>query len=131
MSGTFESSWKSTESPMLAVFASFSPSLSIIFFVIAGTSSFASIVTEAEAITLENVFAVLMDREALGYSVVKTTVKPAPYNARADYRNFFMKDYHKSFMDLTEKGVVFVIADESGNEGGDEGGVEGGDSPVS
>ena len=68
-----------------------------------------AVVTSDSSVELSNVFGVLMDKEALGYSVVKTTVKPAPYNARADYRNFFMKDYHKAFMDLTEKGVVFVI----------------------
>lgn len=78
------------------------------------TGANGQVVTADSAVTLPFVFAVLMDKEALGYSVVKTTVKPAPYNARADYRNFFMKDYHKSFMDLTEKGVIFTIADQSG-----------------
>lgn len=81
------------------------------------TADDGTIVSNSATQVVENVFAVLMDREALGYSVVKTTVKPAPYNARADYRNFFMKDYHKSFMDLTEKGVIFVIQDVDGGEG--------------
>ena len=80
-----------------------------ITFVPTYTGDNGAVVTAEEAVAIDNVFGVLMDKEALGYSVVKTTVKPAPYNARADYRNFFMKDYHKSFMDLTEKGVVFII----------------------
>lgn len=62
-------------------------------------------------LTIPYVFAVLMDEDALGYSVVKTTVKPAPYNARGDYRNYFMKDYHKSYMDLSEKGIIFTLGE--------------------
>lgn len=61
--------------------------------------------------TIGNLFGVIFDRDAVGYSVVKSTMKPAPYNARADYRNFFLKDYQKNFNDVSEKGVVLYLAD--------------------
>lgn len=60
--------------------------------------------------TLNHVFGIICDREAVGYSVVKSTMKAAPYNARADYRNFFLKDYHKNFNDVSEKGVLLYLA---------------------
>lgn len=61
--------------------------------------------------TIGHLFGVIFDRDAVGYSVVKSTMKPAPYNARADYRNFFLKDYQKNFNDVSEKGVVLYLAD--------------------
>lgn len=58
---------------------------------------------------LDNVLGIISDEEAFGYTIVKTTMKAAPYNARADYRNFFMKDYHKNFNDVSEKGVLLLL----------------------
>lgn len=62
-------------------------------------------------VQLGNVFGVIFDRDAVGYSVVRSTMKAAPYNARADYRNFFLKDYQKNFNDISEKGVLLYLAD--------------------
>lgn len=55
------------------------------------------------------IFGVIMDEEACGYTIVKSTMKNAPYNARADYQNFFLKDYHKNFNDVSEKAVLLVL----------------------
>ncbi len=60
--------------------------------------------------TLNRVFGVICDREAVGYYVIRSTMKAAPYNARADYQNFFLKDYHKNFNDVSEKGVLLYLA---------------------
>ena len=68
-------------------------------------------VVQAGQQSIGHLFGVLFDREAVGYTVVKTTHKAAPYNARADYRNFFIKDYQKNFNDVSEKGVVLYLAD--------------------
>lgn len=65
----------------------------------------------AGSTTIGNLFGVIFDRDACGYSVIRSTMKPAPYNARADYRNFFLKDYQKNFNDVSEKGVVLYLAD--------------------
>ena len=61
--------------------------------------------------SISHLFGIIFDRDAVGYSVVKSTMKAAPYNARADYRNFFLKDYQKNFNDVSEKGVVLYLAD--------------------
>lgn len=60
---------------------------------------------------IDHLFGVIFDRDAVGYSIVRSTMKAAPYNARADYRNFFLKDYQKNFNDVSEKGVVLYLAD--------------------
>lgn len=60
---------------------------------------------------IDHLFGVIFDRDAVGYSIVKSTMKAAPYNARADYRNFFLKDYQKNFTDVSEKGIVLYLKD--------------------
>lgn len=60
--------------------------------------------------TLNHVFGVICDREAVGYSVIRSTMKAAPYNARADYQTYYLKDYHKNFNDVSEKGVLLYLA---------------------
>lgn len=60
-------------------------------------------------VTVEHIFGVLMDEEAAGYSTVKSTVKPAPYNAAGDYQNFFLKEYNKTYFDNTEKVIVLLL----------------------
>ena len=60
---------------------------------------------------IDHLFGVIFDRDAVGYAITKSTMKAAPYNARADYRNFFLKDYQKNFNDVSEKGVVLYLAD--------------------
>lgn len=56
------------------------------------------------------VFGVIMDREACGYSVIESTMKAAPYNARGEYQNYFLRDYHKNYTDVSEKGVLLLLA---------------------
>ena len=65
----------------------------------------------ASNVQLGNVYGIICDRDAVGYSVVRSTMKAAPYNAAADYRNFFLKDYQKNFNDISEKGVLLYLAD--------------------
>ena len=61
------------------------------------------------AVTFTGLFGILMDEEAGGYSVLRSTIKPAPYNAAGDYQNFWLKEYHKLYMDNTEKIVLLVL----------------------
>ena len=61
------------------------------------------------AVTFTGLFGILMDEEAGGYATVKSTLKPAPYNAAGDYQNFFLKEYNKSYMDNTEKIILLVL----------------------
>lgn len=62
-----------------------------------------------QTVTVENVFGVLMDEEAAGFATVKSTFKPAPYNAAGDYQNFFLKEYNKIYFDNTEKVIVLLL----------------------
>ena len=61
------------------------------------------------AVTFTGLFGILMDEEAGGYATVKSTLKPAPYNAAGDYQNFFLKEYNKIYMDNTEKIILLVL----------------------
>ena len=61
------------------------------------------------AVTFTGLFGILMDEEAGGYTTVKSTLKPAPYNAAGDYQNFFLKEYNKIYMDNTEKIILLVL----------------------
>ena len=66
-------------------------------------------VQTGDAVNQSGIFGIICDREAAGYTVLKSTIKPAPYNARADYQNFWLKDYQKSFVDHTEKSVILLL----------------------
>ena len=61
------------------------------------------------AVTFTGLFGILMDEEAGGYATIKSTLKPAPYNAAGDYQNFFLKEYNKIYMDNTEKIILLVL----------------------
>ena len=61
------------------------------------------------AVTFSGLFGILMDEEAGGYATVKSTIKPAPYNAAGDYQNFWLKEYNKIYMDNTEKIILLVL----------------------
>lgn len=58
---------------------------------------------------VSNVFGLLMDEEAGGYTRTRSTIKPAPYNARGDYQNFWLKEYNKAYQDNTEKIVLLLL----------------------
>lgn len=67
------------------------------------------IVTASSDLTQDNVFGVIFDREALGYSPILTRTKTSPYNARGEYRNMFWKFNERHWMDFTENAVVFLL----------------------
>lgn len=65
--------------------------------------------TAGSAQVVDNVFGILMDEEAGGYTRLRTSIKPAPYNAAGDYQNFWLKEYNKMYMDNTEKMVLLLL----------------------
>ena len=71
------------------------------------------------------VFGVLMDEEAIGYTITLERTERTPLNARGMYYNQFWHDTKKYWTDLTENAVVFILDDES-----DSGGEGGGDITV-
>lgn len=62
-----------------------------------------------KAVGLSNVFGMILDRDAAGYTVVDTSIDPSPYNGRGRYRNTW---YHYAFRywnDFTENGALFLL----------------------
>lgn len=67
------------------------------------------VVVKGNRVNTSAVFGVIMDREAAGYSVIKTTMEAAPRNVRGQYQNYWLKDWHKNFNDVSEKGVLLLL----------------------
>lgn len=65
--------------------------------------------TTGSAQVVNNVFGIMMDEEAGGYTRLRSSIKPAPYNAAGDYQNFWLKEYNKMYMDNTEKMVLLLL----------------------
>ena len=56
-----------------------------------------------------DIFGVLFDEEALGYTVVNTWSAAAPFNAAGGYTNVYHHFTDRYWNDFTENGVVFVL----------------------
>ena len=65
---------------------------------------------EATASNMGNVFGVLFDEEAAGYTTVNQWSQPSPFNARGGYYNQFWHFTDRYWNDFTENAVVFYIA---------------------
>lgn len=68
-----------------------------------------AVVTAAAPVVQGNIFGVIFDQEALGYSVLDSRITPAPYNAAGEYSNFWMHEEEKCWNDHTEKGIVLLL----------------------
>jgi hypothetical protein len=62
------------------------------------------------SISIDNVFGVLFDEEAAGYTTVNQWSQPSPFNARGGYYNQFWHFTDRYWNDFTENAVVFYIA---------------------
>ena len=62
-----------------------------------------------KAVEQANVFGVIFDEEAMGYTVVNTWSAPAPFNAAGGYTNIFHHFTDRYWNDFTENGVVFLM----------------------
>ena len=68
-----------------------------------------NIVEASSDLAQDNVFGLIVDREALGYSPVLQRTKTSPYNARGEYYNMFWKFNERHWMDFTENAVVLLL----------------------
>lgn len=64
----------------------------------------------APTINMGNVFGVLFDEEAAGYTTVNQWSQPSPFNARGGYYNQFWHFTDRYWNDFTENAVIFYIA---------------------
>lgn len=62
------------------------------------------------SVEIDNVFGVLFDEEAAGYTTVNEWSQPSPFNARGGYYNQFWHFTDRYWNDFTENAVVFYIA---------------------
>lgn len=108
--------WQSIESP---------DTVSVIPVYIDSSGQLVNADTTAENRTtsvVTGVFGVLMDEEAIGYTITLERTERTPLNARGMYYNQFWHDTKKYWTDLTENAVVFILDDESDSGGGEGGG---------
>lgn len=63
-------------------------------------------------VTIDNVFGVLFDEEAAGYTTVNEWSQPSPFNARGGYYNQFWHFTDRYWNDFTENAIIFYIAEE-------------------
>lgn len=68
----------------------------------------------AEVVTISNVFGVLFDEEAAGYTTVNEWSQPSPFNARGGYYNQFWHFTDRYWNDFTENAVIFYLEDSAG-----------------
>lgn len=65
----------------------------------------------SEVISINNVFGVLFDEEAAGYTTVNEWSQPSPFNARGGYYNQFWHFTDRYWNDFTENAVIFYLED--------------------
>lgn len=62
-----------------------------------------------DSIKEPNLFGVIFDEEALGYTTVNSWSAPTPFNARGGYHNIFWHYTDRYWNDFTENGVVLLL----------------------
>ena len=65
--------------------------------------------TPQAAVSQANVFGVICDREAAGYTIVNQRTTSAAYNGKGEFRNFWLKFTDRYWNDFTENAVVLLM----------------------
>lgn len=73
------------------------------------TGTDGTIVQASEAVSVNAVFGVMFDRDALGYAEVNRWAAPTPLNPRNGQINVFDHVNARALMDMTEKAVVLLL----------------------
>lgn len=60
-------------------------------------------------VTLDNVFGVIFDQEAAGYTIVNQWQANTPFNARGGYTNLYWHFTDRYWNDFTENGLVLIL----------------------
>lgn len=63
----------------------------------------------AEAQQVNNIFAVIADRDALGTNYHDQSVDVSPYEARGKYYNYWYHEARRYFVDVTENSILFLL----------------------
>ena len=65
--------------------------------------------TPQAAVNQANVFGVICDREAAGYTIVNQRTTNAAYNGKGEFQNFWLKFTDRYWNDFTENAVVLLM----------------------
>lgn len=65
--------------------------------------------TSVLGVKQDKIFAVMIDEEALGYTLVNQWSAPTPFNAKGGYSNIFWHETCRYWNDFTENGVIFLL----------------------
>ena len=68
-----------------------------------------AVVANPTAQNVEAIFAVLLDRDAVGTNFYDQDVNVSPYEAAGQYYNYWYHDGHRYYNDVTENAVVFLM----------------------
>lgn len=68
-----------------------------------------TLTSPSDAVTVNNLFAVLMDRDAAGYTICNYRQTSAPFNGAGEYTNFWHKFTDRYWNDFTENTVLFLL----------------------
>ena len=68
-----------------------------------------SLVTPQTAVNQANVFGVICDVEAAGYTIVNQRTTNAAYNGKGEFQNFWLKFTDRYWNDFTENAVVLLM----------------------
>lgn len=66
-------------------------------------------VSTATAQNVENIFALLCDKDAMGVNFYDQSVEVSPYEAKGQFYNYWYHDAHRYYNDNTENAVLFLL----------------------
>ena len=67
------------------------------------------IVTATDTLTVDNIFGVIFDEDACGYTMINEWSAPTPFNAKGGYSNLFYHFTDRYWNDFTENAVVLLL----------------------
>lgn len=73
------------------------------------TDTDGTIVRAEDAVTVNNIFGIMFDRDAVGYAEVDAWSMPTPMNPANGQVNFYDHVTARALMDMTEKSVVLLL----------------------
>lgn len=68
-----------------------------------------TLITPEEATVVHNIFGVIFDEEAAGYTTVNQWSQPTPFEAEGGYSNIWWHYTDRYWNDFTEKGIVLLL----------------------
>lgn len=68
-----------------------------------------ALVTPEEPVAVNNVWGIIFDREALGYTIINENTLSTPINAKGQYWNMFHHFVARYYNDFTENAVVLLL----------------------